>query len=40
MIVRDCDICKKDYMFDMLEKDKYGKICQNCYEKEKIHIHL
>lgn len=36
MIIRDCDNCKKDYMFDPNQQPQFKYICQDCHEIEKL----
>jgi hypothetical protein len=34
MIIRDCNKCGKDYMYDPNWQPYCKEICQDCYEKE------
>lgn len=32
MIIRDCNKCKMDYMFDPNQEPQFREICQYCHE--------
>jgi len=32
MIIKDCEKCKKDYMYDPNQIPLYDKLCQECFE--------
>ncbi len=35
MIIRECNICTIDYMYDPNMQPQYRDICQDCYEQRK-----
>lgn len=35
MIITDCSICGKDYMYDPNQQPQYKNICQNCHDNQK-----